>query len=316
MGEFDAALRVLGSLWTLVKEMGDKEEEVTVMVLTCRALIMQIMQKEEEGKSNEKMFKAAADKSTKMAKDALALAKKCDSAQVLGTAYFTVGQTAIMNGKVSEATKSAEEAVSTFKGCSYVQGEAAALVLLADIYLFNRDIPKARDLGEEGVYLFQSVGDADGEDMAWTEIERIDKVEGEIRENQMREQQLRDQWQMQQWQMQQGGQQWAPQESMEEAAPSAAGGGYEAKLMKLDVGSGLDPTQLKSQILEVTKGLIGYDEDIEYDMPLKESGLTSNTAVLLRDALTQQLPGVNMPVTLVFDYPSITAMAELIVENA
>merc|ERR1712083_1197725 len=132
-----------------------------------------------------------------------------------------------------------------------------------------------------------------------------------------REQQMRDQWQMQQWQMQQGGgQQWAAQESYEEAAPSAAGAGYEAKLMKLDVGSGLDPTQLKSQILEVTKGLIGYDEDIEYDMPLMESGLTSNTAVLLRDALTQQLPGVNMPVTLVFDYPSISAMSELIMENA
>merc|ERR550539_567121 len=109
-----------------------------------------------------------------------------------------------------------------------------------------------------------------------------------------------------------------PQEGAqeEEAAPSAAGGGYEAKLMKLDVGSGLDPTVLKGQILEVTKGLIGYDEDIEYDNPLMESGLTSNTAVLLRDALTQQLPGVNLPVTLVFDYPSISAMSDLIIENA
>merc|ERR1712060_354247 len=160
-------------------------------------------------------------------------------------------------------------ASNVFKGCSYTEGEAASLVLLADIYLFNRDIPKARDLGEEGVYLFQSVGDADGEDMAWTEVERIEKVEGEIREQQAREQQMRDQWQMQQWQMQQGGgQQWAPQ------------------------------------------------EDFEYDMPLMESGLTSNTAVLLRDALTQQLPGVNMPVILVFDYPSISAMSDLIVENA
>merc|ERR1712217_416290 len=176
-----------------------------------------------------------------------------------------------MNGKMNEATKAAEEALNIFKGASFTEGEAASLVLLADIALANRDLGKARELGEKGVYLFQSIGDADGEDMAWTEIDRIDKVEGEIREQQAREQQMRDQWQMQQWQMQQGGgQQWAAQESYEEAAPSAAGAGYEAKLMKLDVGSGLDPTQLKSQILEVTKGLIGYDEDIEYDMPLME----------------------------------------------
>merc|ERR1712241_469390 len=199
--EFDAALRGLGSLSTLAKEMGDKEEEVAVMVLTARALIMQIMQKEEEGKSNEKMFKAAADKATKLAKDALALGKKCDSPQVLGTAHFTVSQTNLMNGKPAEAIKEAENAVTVFKGCSFTEGEAASLILLADIYLFNRDLTKARELGEEGVYLFQSVGDADGEDMAWTEIERIDKIEGEMREQQMREQQLRDQWQMQQWQM-------------------------------------------------------------------------------------------------------------------
>merc|ERR1712217_320509 len=272
----------------------------------------------EEGKSNEKMFKAAADKSTKLAKDALAAAKKCDSPQVLGCAHFTMSQANLMNGKAAEAIKEAENASNVFKGCSYTEGEAASYILLADIYLYNRDLAKARELGEEGVYLFQSVGDADGEDMAWSEIERVDKVEGEIREQQMREQQMRDQWQMQQWAMQQGGgQQWAPQEPQgDEGAPSAAGGGYEAKLMKLDIGAGLDPAQLKGQILEVTKGLTGYDEDIEYDMPLMESGLTSNTAVLLRDALPQQLPGVNMPVTLVFDYPSISAMSDLIVENA
>merc|ERR1712024_270367 len=122
--------------------------------------------------------------------------------------------------------KEAENALTVFKGCSYTEGEAASLTLLSDVYLFNRDLTKARELGEESVYLFQSVGDADGEDMAWTEIERIEKIEGEIREQQQREQQMRDQWQMQQWQMQQGGQQWAPQEAMEEAAPSAAGGGY------------------------------------------------------------------------------------------
>mmetsp|Transcript_59070 Transcript_59070/g.183067 ORF Transcript_59070/g.183067 Transcript_59070/m.183067 type:complete len:98 (-) Transcript_59070:126-419(-) len=84
----------------------------------------------------------------------------------------------------------------------------------------------------------------------------------------------------------------------------------------MDLGSGLDKEVLKGQILEVTKGLIGFDEEIEFDAPLMESGLTSNTAVLLRDALTQTLPGVNLPVTLVFDYPSISNMTELIVENA
>mmetsp|Transcript_51107 Transcript_51107/g.163593 ORF Transcript_51107/g.163593 Transcript_51107/m.163593 type:complete len:841 (-) Transcript_51107:371-2893(-) len=315
--EFDSALRVLGSLLTLVKEMGDREEEVTTMVLTSRALIMQIMQKEEEGKSNEKMYKATADKATKLAKDALATARKLESAQVLGTALFTVGQTQMMNGKMGEATKAADEALTVFRDCSYLQGEAATLTLLAGISLYNRDIAKARELGEEAVYIYQQVGDADGEDQAWTELERVEKVEEEIKQRYLQEEQMKQQWQMQQWAMQQGQMPMMPQEGMpQEAEQSAAAGGYEAKIMKIDLGAGLDPAVLKGQILEVAKGLIGYDEDIEFDAPLMESGLTSNTAVLLRDALTQTLPGVNLPVTLVFDYPSISNMTELIVENA
>merc|ERR1719401_141095 len=100
-----------------------------------------------------------------------------------------------------------------------------------------------------------------------------------------------------------------------EAEPSAARGTYEAKLTKIEVGATMDPAVLRNQVHEITKGIIGYDEDIEYDMPLMESGLTSNTAVLLRDSLVQQLPGVPLPVTLIFDYPSIQSMTELIVEN-
>jgi len=316
--EFDAALRVLGSLLTLVKESGDRDEEVNVMIYTCRCLIMQITQKEEEGKSNEKMFKATADKATKMAKDALSSARRSDSPMTLGTALFTVGQTQLMNAKVPDALKASDEALKVFSDAGIAQGEAATLLLQADIALLQQDIGKARELGEEAVYLFQQLQDGEGEDMGWTSLERVQAREAEIYEEQQKQEQLRQQWQMQQWAMQAGQmpmQQYeAPPE--EAAASAAAGGGYEAKLMKLDVGAGLDPTVLKAQIMEVTKGLIGYDEDIEYDNPLMESGLTSNTAVLLRDALTQQLPGVNLPVTLVFDYPSISAMSELIVENA
>merc|ERR1719436_574363 len=68
------------------------------------------------------------------------------------------------------------------------------------------------------------------------------------------------------------------------AQPSQAGGGYEAKLTKLDLSGGVDAGMVKNQIMETAKGLVGYDEDIEFDAPLMESGLTSNTAVLLRDA--------------------------------
>jgi len=317
--DYDAALRSLGSLTIIVKELGARDEEVSAMVLTSYVVLKQFMEKEDDGKGNEKLHTSIAAKTTKLAKDALSIARKLDSPLTLGAALFSVAQTQLMNGKMPEATKAAEEALTIFQNEGSSQGEASTLVLLADINSLNQEYGKARELAEEGVFLFQQDGDAEGEDQGWSLLERIDKAESEMRERQMQQQQQMQMAQAAQWAQQGQDLQPIPQQVYEEAAPSAAvggGGGYEAKLVKLDIGAGLDPNMLKSQILEVTKGLIGYDEEIEFDAPLMESGLTSNTAVLLRDALTQQLPGVNLPVTLVFDYPSIQSMSELIVENA
>merc|ERR1719499_340834 len=174
---------------------------------------------------------------------------------------------------------------------------------------------------EEAVYLFQKLNDPRGEEQGWEVIDNIEKAEAERREAEQQQQLL--QWQQQQaWmqsQQQAAGLQLTPlqqQPQQEEAQASAARGGYEMKLQKLDMSGVLDGAVVKNQILEITKGVIGYDDDIEVDVPLMEAGLTSNTAVLLRDSLSQQLPGIPLPVTLIFDYPSIGSMTDLIVESS
>merc|ERR1712217_354836 len=84
----------------------------------------------------------------------------------------------------------------------------------------------------------------------------------------------------------------------------------------LDMSAGLDLALVKSKVMEIAARITGADDgEIETDTPLMEAGLTSNSAILMRDELTAELPGVTLPVTLVFDYPSVAAMAELIVES-
>merc|ERR1719446_1114806 len=90
------------------------------------------------------------------------------------------------------------------------------------------------------------------------------------------------------------------------------GGGATA----LDMSGGITVETVSAKIKEVAMGIIGDEEDIEVDTPLMQAGLTSNTAVLLRDEMTTTIPGVNLPPTLMFDYPSISAIAEFIVERA
>merc|ERR1712066_805315 len=69
----------------------------------------------------------------------------------------------------------------------------------------------------------------------------------------------------------------------------------------------------RAKITEIASRITGAEDgEIEIDTPLMEAGLTSNSAILLRDELSQELPGISLPVTLVFDYPSIGAMTDLI----
>merc|ERR1719327_987851 len=136
---------------------------------------------------------------------------------------------------------------------------------------------------------------------------------------------------MQMMSAQQGGQPAAQWKVLAQAHKvAAAGGGATPQAAKspsaavvaregspLTVTAGMDTGIIRSKILEIATQIIGDEEEpIDADMPLMQAGLTSNTAVLLRDELNKDLPGVDLPPTLMFDYPSIAAIADFVVERA
>merc|ERR1719215_275909 len=71
----------------------------------------------------------------------------------------------------------------------------------------------------------------------------------------------------------------------------------------LQVSAGMDAKIIEAKIKDIAASIIGDDEDLDVDIPLMSAGITSNTAVLLRDELSGALPGVKLPPTLMFDYP-------------
>merc|ERR1712032_598516 len=77
----------------------------------------------------------------------------------------------------------------------------------------------------------------------------------------------------------------------------------------LDTSGGLTREIIAPKIREIVLSLIGDDEDLEDDLPLMSAGLTSNSAVLLVDAIREEVPGVKVSPTLVFDYPSVSDIA-------
>merc|ERR1712046_530106 len=100
-----------------------------------------------------------------------------------------------------------------------------------------------------------------------------------------------------------GGAQIVPVASAQTVAPVASG------------PKGLDPDYVMEQIQEVTRKLVGGNRDLDAEKPLMEAGVTSMTAILYRQNLATALTGVNFPVTLVFDYPTVSAIADFVLET-
>lgn len=114
-----------------------------------------------------------------------------------------------------------------------------------------------------------------------------------------------------------GGPQPAQQQmAVPDDAPQKAGGGQVViEGAPLQLTAGMNPELISNKIQEIAKIIIGDEDEIEVDTPLMQAGLTSNTAVILRDQLASNMPGVNLPPTLMFDYPSIQAITDFIGEK-
>lgn len=103
-----------------------------------------------------------------------------------------------------------------------------------------------------------------------------------------------------------------------QAAPTAVAAAAPMNLpagQAIQVTAGMDTSIVSKMIQETAIAIIGDVEEIDDDEPLMSAGLTSNTAVILRDQLTTTLPGIKLSPTLMFDYPSIGAITEYIMSQ-
>ena len=82
-----------------------------------------------------------------------------------------------------------------------------------------------------------------------------------------------------------------------------------AGLKHVHLGAEERKQQLERELMEVVRGVVG--PDAQANDPLMEAGLDSLGAVELKNAIDTTV-GIELPGTLVFDYPSVTAMVDYI----
>ena len=79
-------------------------------------------------------------------------------------------------------------------------------------------------------------------------------------------------------------------------------------MMAAPAAPGVSPSMVKELLKRIASETTGGS--VEEDKPLMESGMDSLSAVEFRNRLTNELPALNLPNTLIFDYPTIGAVAE------
>jgi len=320
--DLEAALRAAERCCRLMKESKNVSGQSGALFLVAQVRQMLLLRNGDitvARKSHN--FHTDLEVALQAAQEAADFAKDNAELRLAGNALCCAAQMHMVDLKVDDALASLEQATEIFKTAEDERGQAAAMCIEADARLMGGAMNKAKAVANRALTIFRAHGDGRGEFVAKSIISYI---EGPTDHQQGGEepQWSEEQWkQWEQYQMQQGGEgEGGSAPSAASAPPAAIAKKVREKTdsgMRLDMAN-LNPEAVQARLREVVLNNVEVDDDdeIDLDTPLMQVGITSKTAVTLRNDLAEELPGVNFPFTMVFDFPSISALSDLIIEQA
>jgi len=266
----------------IARACGDKVTEVHMLLQLTSILVTLVG----DGGGWEKQPKVG-EEMLKHSRDAVAVARKVAGGKLRAPALFWNAYALNMTPHAMEALDLIEEATRLFRARYDRRGEAHATLLTAQVYHTRQKPDAAAEYARSALAIFQELGDRQGEASAAQMLQQVAPAGGRQQQQQEEQPQLRDQ-----------------DETIPEPVPSQ---------MQVEQ-KGLDPEQARKLIYKVAVDTIGDDVDLENDSPLMDMGLDSLSSVSLRNTLAVEFR-VNLAASLMFDYPSVSALTEHIVEK-
>jgi len=311
--EFKAAVRMGERARALYREVEFTDGELACMYMISENAVRLSVQEGAKVREEPKPRAArdALEKGLKLAEAGLKMARASPQATtpvLRGALLCARAQALTLSDRFEDALRSADEAVLLFRDAGNYQLEANALMLSCDNLRATRQLREAAEAADEALTLYRHVADEQGIKLASDVLESLREHMQPTQQQQQPSSQSKVTPLSHAPERQQQGQ--AERQETAVAWPRGPAG------PALNLSEGLSMEVVHSKIREIASRIVGADDgDIELDTPLMEAGLTSNSGILLRDELSKEIPGVHLPVTLVFDYPSISAMAELILQS-
>jgi len=277
----DDAIDALRKSVALIQQAGDRKAEVGNLMLIAQIYELKLAAGQRDPSSKE--FRKVAVEAVQAAKDAAALAGKCGERSLVAAAQCVLSRTYHMAAKGMEAAQAAKLAVVSYRECGDRYGEASALVLSANALAACGQEQASKEAASRALLLFRQIGHRHGELMAEAAIDEVESRGVE-----------------------------------EEDVPQAAAKPSEGVQRMLQPAArelSVDSEEIGRKVRSTVVDIIGLD-DLTDDTPLMMAGLTSQSAVLLRNALTKQMGGGNLPFTMMFDFPSVSALKDYFVTRS
>jgi len=286
------AVRSAHEALALARATGEPKSEVEMLNLVAQATLNSIIKQTQEMPDDQAVYFIAQHEvsAIRPAREAATLARKMGDKQMTGIATYSVAQCHAVAGRSGASVQAAMEARDLFRQTWDRQGEAMSVLMLAEACVLDGDIEQGRELAVESQKLFVALDDKEGSAKADKTLLQIDEISGMPG---MR-----------------GG---APGPTQAAAVPADQGASSQVQLAKKE---GISPEKARMMAKKVALDAIGGDdEEVTQDDGLMDIGLDSLAAIAFRESLSQQ-SGINLPSTLVFDYPTLSAVADFLVETS
>jgi hypothetical protein len=246
-----------------------------------------------------KPFNDQMEKAGRQSNQAMRLAFEMGDEKLYANALRICAQVTMYRGMPADAIGLAEEAATMARSQKDEKGEATAQVILVEALIATGKFTKASAAAEVALELFRKVKDASGES---TTLYLLSKIEAETAEFEMvrRDPNAPTAAEAE------------PEQAQEsKAEDSLAMPDREKFLATLPV-----PERIGFQIKELIQAIVGKNKEIETDAAVMEAGLTSISAIMLRDQIATTFPdgAEDMEMTFAFEYPTVRSMTEYIIE--
>eukprot|EP00747_Dinoflagellata_sp_TGD_P207673 gnl/TRDRNA2_/TRDRNA2_81220_c0_seq2.p1 gnl/TRDRNA2_/TRDRNA2_81220_c0~~gnl/TRDRNA2_/TRDRNA2_81220_c0_seq2.p1 ORF type:complete len:846 (+),score=260.62 gnl/TRDRNA2_/TRDRNA2_81220_c0_seq2:37-2538(+) len=316
--QFNAAYNAATRSRRLYKASDDATGEARMLIASAQASIS-ILGQQKAQRAGHMTWKEVS----KMVDEGLRLAKKLKDSALQGNGFCLLSQVHASKGDFEQAITAADDAVQSYRDAGDVSGEIQALLFIVQAQQDLKNYNEMYEPGEDALDLARYIKDEKMIKIAEDLLMVADSFTGRDRRIFVPAMTGAPAADM-------GGAPRGPTQielnQMRMAQMGGGGGdagGAESQVARTrEKGESIslanaDEDTIRRKIQDVAVGILGLDtpDELEGDMPFMNAGLTSASSVLFRDELASEMQGVNLPFTLVFDYPSVNAVTDLIMEK-